>query len=115
MWYLSGQQGRMLYWNGSNKDAFGAFENGQVYEDVWKNEQNLVTSNYPLIVFGGNNAGTPDYNNKFRLYYLELLDANSNAIIRLRPFKRAADSSTGLLDTISGKFYPSVNGNLVGV
>lgn len=113
MWYLSTQQGRMLYWNGTNK-AFGDFTSGQVVEDVLEDVQNLVASDYPLIVFGGNNAGTPDYNSKFRLYYLELLDANSNAIISLRPFKRVADSSIGLLDTISGKFYPSVNGNLVG-
>lgn len=114
MWYLSGQQGRMLYWNGANKDAFGAFANGQVYEDVWKDEQNLVASDYPLIVFGGNNAGTPAYNNRFRVYGLELLDRSGNALVSLKPYRRASDGAVGLLDDMSGTFYPSVNGDLVG-
>lgn len=115
MWYLSGTQGRMLYWNGSSKTAFGSFANGTAYEDEWTGEQNNVASDYPLVVFGGNNAGTPSYNNKFRFYYVELLDSNGNAIVNLRPFRRASDGAVGLLDKVSGIFYPSVNGSLIGV
>lgn len=114
MWYLSGQQGRMLYWNGSSKTTFGKFVNGVIYEDVWENEQNLVASDYPLIVFGGNNAGAPSYNNKFRLYSLDFLGLDGNPIVSLRPFKRQLDKTIGLIDTISGSFYPSVNGTLIG-
>lgn len=114
MWYLSGTQGRMLYWNGSNKTAFGTFTNGTVYEDEWTDEQNNVASDYPLIVFGGNNVGTPTYNNKFRFYYLEFLDADGNALVSLRPFKRASDGAIGIIDSVSGVFYPSVNGTLIG-
>lgn len=114
MWFLSGTQGRMLYWNGSAKDAFGSFADGTAYEDEWTGEQNNVASDYPLVVFGGNNAGTPSYNNKFRFYYVELLDSNGNAIVNLRPFRRASDGAVGLLDKVSGIFYPSVNGSLTG-
>ena len=114
MWYLSGTQGRMLYWNGSAKTAFGSFANGTAYEDEWTGEQNNVASDYPLVVFGGNNAGTPSYNNKFRFYFVELLDSNGNAIVNLRPFRRASDGAVGLLDKVSGIFYPSVNGSLIG-
>lgn len=114
MWFLSGTQGRMLYWNGSSKTAFGSFADGTAYEDEWTGEQNNVASDYPLVVFGGNNAGTPSYNNKFRFYYVELLDSNGNAIVNLRPFRRASDGAVGLLDKVSGIFYPSVNGSLTG-
>lgn len=111
IWYISGN--RATYWNGI-ETYFGSFTNGTIYEDSITATKNNVSSSYPLIVFGANNAGTPQYNNKFRLYALDFLGFNGEPLISLRPYQNFSDGSIGLKDTVSGKFYPSVNGNLIG-
>lgn len=115
LWALSGTQGRMLYWNGSRKTSFGQFVEGTIYEDEWTNEQNNVSSAYPLMVFGGNNVGKNQYNNKYRVYHMQFLGSDGNPLYDLRPFRRASDDAVGLIDVVNNFFYPSVNGNLRGV
>lgn len=114
LWYMTSTSDnyRRLYWNGANAKTFGVFVNGTVYEDLFDGVQNTVASDYPLVVFGANNAGSPRYNNKFRFYYLDILGSDGLPLVSLKPFRRASDNAVGLLDVVSGQFYPSVNGNL---
>ena len=75
-----------------------------------------MTCQYPLYVFARNEKGTVESKRKShaRIYYLKVLDSNGNANLDLRPFRRASDGAIGLVDLVSGSFYPSVNGDLVG-
>ena len=113
LWYRSSN--RRLDWNGGSQTITG-YENG-VTNVVTKTGARITSpSSYPLVVFGTNTAGVPSsYSEKMRLYYLDFYGADGNTIIELRPFRRASDGAVGLLDLVSATFYPSVNGNLVGV
>ena len=112
MWYLT--SGRYLYWNDVRISGFGSFEPNVAYTDEHSGDAVSLDCSYPIAIFGVNNQGRVQSGSVFRLYYLELLDSNGNPIVNLRPFKRTYDDAIGLLDKVSGTFYPSNNGNLIG-
>lgn len=112
MWYLT--SGRYLYWNGVRISGFGSFEPNVAYTDEHSGDAISLDCSYPIAIFGVNNQGRVQSGSAFRLYYLELLDSNGNTIVNLCPFKRTYDNAIGLLDKVSGTFYPSNNGNLIG-
>lgn len=112
MWYLT--SGRYLYWNGVRISGFGSFEPNVAYTDEYSGDAVSLDCSYPIAIFGVNNQGRVQSGSAFRLYYLELLDSNGNPIVNLCPFKRTYDNAIGLLDKVSGTFYPSNNGNLIG-
>ena len=111
-WYRQAAQGRRVYWN-NETITLSAYEEGVPYEDAVTSKQLTSSSSYPLVVFGMNDGGTISYKGAFRLYSLEFVDADGNAIIDLRPYRRKSDGAVGLYDVASGKFYESVNGNLI--
>lgn len=112
MWYLT--SGRYLYWDGVRISGFGSFEPNVAYTDEHSGDAISLDCSYPIAIFGVNNQGRVQSGSAFRLYYLELLDSNGNPIVNLCPFKRTYDNAIGLLDKVSGTFYPSNNGNLIG-
>lgn len=112
MWFMHGNGGRQLYYNGTSKTSFGSYAKDIIYEDEWE-EQNLVSIAYPLAIFGVNSAGKVSYVGKFRFFGLQLLDVNNEALHDFRPFKKS-DGTIGIIDLNYGIFYESVNGNLVG-
>jgi hypothetical protein len=113
LWYRSSN--RRLDWNGGSQTVSG-YANGVENEVTKEGAQITLVATYPLVVFGTNTAGTPSYyNEKMRLYHLKFFGADGKEIVDLRPFRRKSDGAIGLVDFVSMSFYPSVNGNLVGV
>lgn len=100
-------------WNGIKGDEYD-YVSGSVREFTVTGTQNTIIQQHPLAIFGGIISGSISYVNKFRFFYLDILDKEDNPRLSLRPFHRAADGATGLIDQVSGTFYPSVNGNLIG-
>lgn len=113
MWYRQAEQGRRAYWNGATI-TFSSYEQGVAYTDEITNKRLTIASSYPLAVFAMNNAGEVGYHSKIKFYFLQLLGADDEPIVDLRPYRRKADGHVGLIDTITGKFYPSAKGNLTG-
>ena len=113
MWYRGSTSDRRVYWDGKST-TFDAYVKGGIYEDELANKQLTQVCDYPLAVFAQNASGSPDYKGKLRLYYLQLLDYNNNVVVDLRPYRMKPSGAVGLYDMVSGKFYESVNGNLMG-
>ena len=104
---------RQVYWNGAKGTDFGSYSNGNIYEDEYFASPNSVVSSYPMMVFAANSAGSADYIKPFKLYYLQILGVDGSPVVDLRPY-RTINGEIGLKDTISGKFYSSVNNSLIG-
>ena len=101
-------------WNGSIVSE-GTFGNGIVKTIEKRNTQITLSASFPLCIFGLNIEGTITYNElPQRLYRLQFFDVDGNAIIDLRPFERMSDGAIGLIDYVSGKFYESALGVMVG-
>lgn len=112
-WFIN-KGDRYIYWSGTNT-KIGSYAANVIYEDSKTGIQNNITPGYPLIIFAGkDSSGDIKYNGTFRIFNIKLLDANNNALVDLRPFRKD-NGVIGLLDTVNNKFYTSVNGNLIGV
>lgn len=78
------------------------------------NTNNTKKIDYPLAVFGTNNAGTIAGRQKYKIYGITIYGENGQPNLMLRPYRRRSDGKRGLIDYVSGKFYESALGVMVG-
>lgn len=78
------------------------------------NTSNTKKIDYPLAVFGTNNAGNIAGRQKYKIYGITIYGENGQPNLMLRPYRRRSDGKCGLVDYISGKFYESALGVMVG-
>lgn len=86
---------------------------GVAYEVMTTDHGGTYPSEDPLYVFTYNAGAVPATVSKLRFYYLRMYDAMGETIVSLVP-ARSSSGVIGLKDEVSGTFYPSENGNLIG-
>lgn len=111
IYYMS--SGVIPYWGGAKKSSVGSIVNGEMLTIDVDYGAIAVENTTPLAIFGLNTAGSIERIGKFRIYSIAFNDAAGEKVVDLKPYKRI-DGAYGLLDTISGKFYTSVNNQLTG-
>lgn len=115
IWALSNNGNILQYFDAASTTLSSSTTVGQVYE--FSGESTAATklnASRPLTVFNLNSSSGVTSTNAAhaRFYYFRLYDASGKVTLDLRPFKRTSDGAIGVLDAVSGTFYPSVNGNL---
>lgn len=115
IWALSNNGNILQYFDAANTTLGSSTTVGQVYE--FSGESTAATklnASRPLTVFNLNSSSGVTSTNAAhaRFYYFRLYDADGKVTLDLRPFKRTSDGAIGVLDAVSGTFYPSANGNL---
>lgn len=114
-WFWATSGALTDYWSGTKTTVVSSPTVGTAYECKQTKTAITVSSTRPLAIFtlGGHPSPSTNMANG-RFYYLKILNASGNPNIYLRPFKRKSDGAIGLKDEVSGTFYPSVNGDLIG-
>lgn len=114
IWALSNNGNILQYFDAASTTLSSSATVGQVYE--FSGESTAATklnASRPLVVFNLNSSSMTSTNAAHaRFYCFRLYDASGKVTLDLRPFKRTSDGAIGVLDAVSGTFYPSANGNL---
>lgn len=98
-------------WNSTRHDL-GSCTVGEVTNFSLTGTPLTATQNLPLYIFGVNKSGEVGFNEHIRVYYIRLLGADGTPRVNLVPYRKKGQF--GMLDKVSGKFYPSVLGKLTG-
>ena len=70
-----------------------------------------VRSSNSFYLMGINQGGTPYISNCLRLYYNKIWDKNNVLIRDFIPCYRKSDNKTGMVDMLTGTFYPALGGD----
>lgn len=100
-----------IEWNGAAEEI-GNYVADTDYVFEKRGVQNTITNNPALYLFAINQSDSTYYLGKFKIYYFRILGQDNSPRFDLRPYR--SKGVIGFKDIVSGKFYPSVSGALIG-